>query len=651
MGSVRITRPSWEHLFPTRTLGPSESVGLAWGLALFAYFIGVKTYLLLWYWSGGIQPIPYDARLRVPLLAWQDAAFSIALALAFAATHAVARRAWRPLALIVTAVVATLHLGIVVLESISARIQQLYGQPLQLRMLNWLRDLGSLKDSILASVDVPFAVMILAGALCFPIALLMIAPRLQRSRLTPRHVAAGLALACAFIIAGGLQFRSTDTTRGLKQNAILFFVRNRDPEPKADDYRKALRVARATGSLNGRLDPDLASVVHPGEREPGAFAGESAQGMNLLVILLESMPARVLSDTATPNLMALRRRSLVLARHYSTAPNTFDAHYSIFYSQLIRGTATPYRELYHGLPLDVSLFESASDAGMQTALFRSGYLDFWDTRWLYEGRVGTLHGAEDLLAGLRPGWSWGAPEELTVSTTLSWLATQRNRRFLAVYNAATPHHPYFSPDRTFRGSGLAAGYQNSLHYVDAQVGRLLDGLHRLGLDENTVVLAVADHGEEVGVGHGFRLDLDEMQVPAMIAFPHGQSRIVHTSTSHLDLAPTLASVLGFRQDPNWLGRDLTKSIVDRRLAFFGSVFGERVLVLDGDVGVVSEPGRGGERVVAVGPEDFEYAPPEALSDTNRTRLDRLVTTYDRRIRLRHFQKALAAPGHRVASSY
>lgn len=48
---------------------------------------------------------------------------------------------------------------------------------------------------------------------------------------------------------------------------------------------------------------------------------------------------------------------------------------------------------------------------------------------------------------------------------------------------------------------LIRGYRAAVSYSDAQIGRILDELERLGLDKNTVVILIGDHGWSLG-DHG-----------------------------------------------------------------------------------------------------------------------------------------------------
>jgi arylsulfatase A-like enzyme len=46
-------------------------------------------------------------------------------------------------------------------------------------------------------------------------------------------------------------------------------------------------------------------------------------------------------------------------------------------------------------------------------------------------------------------------------------------------------------------------YEGEIAFTDAQIGRVLDALRASGRDANTVVMALADHGEGLG-DHGER---------------------------------------------------------------------------------------------------------------------------------------------------
>ncbi|WP_322042294.1 sulfatase-like hydrolase/transferase [Paraburkholderia sp. J67] len=92
-------------------------------------------------------------------------------------------------------------------------------------------------------------------------------------------------------------------------------------------------------------------------------------------------------------------------------------------------------------------------------------------------------------------------------------------------------------------------YFNCLRDCDTHVVRLLQSLQSLGLDERTIVVMTADHGDHVGahqlVGKGATAYQPQNHVPFVIrhpAYPGGKQ--CNALTSHIDVAPTLLGLTG-----------------------------------------------------------------------------------------------------------
>jgi len=105
-------------------------------------------------------------------------------------------------------------------------------------------------------------------------------------------------------------------------------------------------------------------------------------------------------------------------------------------------------------------------------------------------------------------------------------------------------------------------YEAELAYVDAEVGRLIDGLEQAGLAEDTLVVLTADHGEEFldhgGFEHGHTLYDELIRVPLVMRLSGHLTpgTVVGGTTPLVDVAPTLCDLAGLEVPVSFSGRSL-----------------------------------------------------------------------------------------------
>jgi choline-sulfatase len=207
------------------------------------------------------------------------------------------------------------------------------------------------------------------------------------------------------------------------------------------------------------------------------------------------------------------------------------------------------------------------------------------------------------------GTNW-LPEDLTperwiTDQCLEFIRDQRanrpDRPFFLHASYFLPHHPYgpiekysrmYDPadmklppsfsmealDRWCTGKGrpdsmtledvrwMRAHYFAFLTQLDAELGRLFDGLEELGVADNTIVIFVSDHGDMIGEHGQFYKGVMEdgsARVPFLVRWPETVGREDSTPVMHADLAPTILSAAGAPVPEGLPGRDL-RPLISRR---------------------------------------------------------------------------------------
>ncbi len=152
----------------------------------------------------------------------------------------------------------------------------------------------------------------------------------------------------------------------------------------------------------------------------------------------------------------------------------------------------------------------------------------------------------------------------------AWLEKGPKPPFFLWAHYSDPHSPYlFHPGFVFHEPDKPDtdlqrqidAYDSEIAYADNSIGILLDKIHELGLDQNSLIVFLADHGESLGehayVGHGRNLYQESMRVPFGLSgpgIPRGQK--IGNQVELLDFAPTALGGLGIPAGKTMRGRDL-----------------------------------------------------------------------------------------------
>lgn len=123
-------------------------------------------------------------------------------------------------------------------------------------------------------------------------------------------------------------------------------------------------------------------------------------------------------------------------------------------------------------------------------------------------------------------------------------------------------------------------YDGCTRQFDDNVGMILDALEERGLTDNTIVIITSDHGENlyedgVTLGHGltFNGGARSNHVPLLFHMPGTEAGAIPEQVRTIDIAPTLADLLGVQQPGSWEGKSfagwLTRAEKPVARAFYG----------------------------------------------------------------------------------
>ncbi len=307
---------------------------------------------------------------------------------------------------------------------------------------------------------------------------------------------------------------------------------------------------------------------------------------NVVLIVVDTLRADHLSsygyfEETTPEIDGLASEGIMFENAFSQIPLTPPSVWSIMsgiYPFRHQRFTPDYFE--GGL---TGLGTVLKDNGYDTAGFVSSYMvrglvyEF-DEFWLPGGRVETPDD-EDGHETKGP-----VPADVTTQRALEWLNENSDDKFFLMLHYFDPHSPYEPPeeydiydysdepfysDARYDYPGVlgktsiredVGDYEGEVRFADYNVGLVLDKLDELRLDDNTLVVLTADHGECFGehnfsdfgydmyrpcVFHGKTLYEEEIHIPFIVRNPNSTIRgRVPDLVESIDIMPTVLDIIG-----------------------------------------------------------------------------------------------------------
>jgi choline-sulfatase len=117
--------------------------------------------------------------------------------------------------------------------------------------------------------------------------------------------------------------------------------------------------------------------------------------------------------------------------------------------------------------------------------------------------------------------------------------------------------------------GITAAYYTSVSFLDRNIGRVLDALRRLKLEEDTFVIYMADHGYDLGQHGRFEKHCGyepALRIPLIMRYPgtvrHG---VISDLTEHVDVTATIVDLMNLEPLPVQHGTSLRPYLEGRKM--------------------------------------------------------------------------------------
>jgi arylsulfatase A-like enzyme len=177
---------------------------------------------------------------------------------------------------------------------------------------------------------------------------------------------------------------------------------------------------------------------------------------------------------------------------------------------------------------------------------------------------------------------------------ISWFQKRHPNKFFVYIHYDDAHFPYNPPDKfkmydVYKSSAnvtgenfkairsgeiklskedinhIIASYDGEIRCVDEEIGFLLKQLDGMGYGNNTLLIILADHGDEFmehgGVAHGHTLYEELIRVPLIMKGPAIPKKVqISGLAQSIDIAPTILDILDLQPDREMEGKSLVPLI-------------------------------------------------------------------------------------------
>jgi len=337
---------------------------------------------------------------------------------------------------------------------------------------------------------------------------------------------------------------------------------------------------------------DSRSILNNDSLNPILLDHPEIKDMNLVFIIMESTffdytdLLKTGDAKITPNLKKISENALVLPRHYTPEPATLKALFGIFTGKY--PYQTNFRADWRGFveranKKELYLGNFLQKKGYETAFFTTADGELYSQTLMLSKSFQKVIDAQYIKTIRKKFpefkyYSNGIDDRILIPLFEEYLDQHKNKKFFAALMPLFPHHPYEIPSKEFEIVPPKTDfdrYLNSLYCGDFIVGKFYEALEKRGLLDKTLFVIVSDHGEAFfqhprNYIHSLYLYEENLKTTALISHPllFKKQKVFEGISRHIDLFPTLLSLLGFHNALSFDGVDLTKNTQPELAGFY-----------------------------------------------------------------------------------
>ncbi len=301
---------------------------------------------------------------------------------------------------------------------------------------------------------------------------------------------------------------------------------------------------------------------------------------NIFIFMFDAARESILNQEVSPNVINFSKESLVFKNHISGGNATRFGIFSIFY-----GLNSTYWFNFLNAQKEPIFFQVLKEKSYQTKIISST-----TTKWP-EFRQTTYYGIQNSIEDDFEGEPYEKDQQCFKSFK-KWMENVDNKQPIFSFVFLDSPHGYSYPDKfekfkpNMGNNGLnylnvkkddkkelLNSYKNAIYFNDKLFGDMIDILKNKDLYKNSIIIFSSDHGQEFfeygSFGHNSSFSKAQINSPFIMKLPNNEPKTITKMTSHLDVVPSLLTLLGVKNPPKdySLGFDMLSDNYHRKYSY------------------------------------------------------------------------------------